>query len=280
MPSQPLRRRLLQWLCLMPVPVWAGRGGRSTRARASRPWPADPLGSAQWPDLAQQFIGDGAVVFSPQVVVQAPRHADDPMNVPVRVDARALVQGAGVSPRQVRRIRVVADLNPIRHVLDFEPLGVWPVVALRMRLEQASAVRALVQTDDGHWHVGGTLVGAAGGGCTAPGATRSDGSWQATLGQVQARWFDNPGEGSRRLRLRVMHPMDTGLVAGVPPFHLETLVISDAQGRVVCRLFLHEPVAENPLFTLEWPSDLAAQGPWRLGGRDNNGLRIDEGLSA
>lgn len=269
----PLRRTLLQWLPLAPwVPVVAAP------ARSQHPLPADPLGSAQWPDVARQFMGDAPVEVSAHVVVQTPVHADDPMNVPVRVDARPLLQAAGQAGRQVRRIRVVADLNPIRHVLDFEPLGVAPVLAFRMRLEQASAVRALVQTEDGCWHVAGARVGAAGGGCTAPGGARSDGSWQNTLGQVQARWFDNTEERTRRLRLRVMHPMDTGLVAGVPAFHLETLAISDGQGRVVCRLFLHEPVAENPLFTLEWPLALAAQGPWHLTGRDNNGLRIDEAI--
>lgn len=280
-----MRRRLLKGL---PLAGWLW--GEATRvqaqARSSAPvapsgkaqrWPADPLASPTWPDLARQFTDGGAVAFSTQVLVQAPLHADDPMNVPVRIDARALLASADRANRRVRRIRVVADLNPVRHVLDFEPLLALPVLALRMRLEQASPVRALVQTDDGHWHVGGTLVGAAGGGCTAPGGARSDSSWQDTLGQVQARWFDNPQEAARRLRLRVMHPMDTGLVPGVPAFYLETLTLTDARGQAACRLDLHEPVAENPLFTLEWPQAMAAawQGPWRVQGRDNNGLRID-----
>ncbi|MBY0464434.1 MAG: thiosulfate oxidation carrier complex protein SoxZ, partial [Burkholderiales bacterium] len=77
----------------------------------------------------------------------------------------------------------------------------------------------------------------------------------------------------RRLRLRVMHPMDTGLVAGIPAFHIEELKLVDAVGEVWWALQLHEPVSENPLITLEMPSQ-GGQG-FRVLGRDNNGNRID-----
>ncbi|MEZ5661952.1 MAG: quinoprotein dehydrogenase-associated SoxYZ-like carrier [Burkholderiaceae bacterium] len=229
----------------------------------------DPLGSMQWPGLRQEFIGKDAMVFSDRVHVKGPAFADDAMNVPLLIDARALGQDGG----GIRRVVVVADRNPVRQVLVFEPLRSLPVIAVRIRLEQASPVRAMVQTRDGHWHVGSTWVEAAGGGCTVPGATRADGSWSQTLNQVQARFFNNVLEGSRRLRLRVMHPMDTGLVAGIPAFHLEELELQDATGKPWWRLGLHEPVSENPLITFELPPD--ALGHLRLVGRDNNGNRID-----
>ena len=104
------------------------------------------------------------------------------------------------------------------------------------------------------------------------GATRADGSWRTTLNQVRARIFNNVIEGSRRLRVNIMHPMDTGLVAGIPAFYIERLALLDAQGEPWWRLALHEPVSENPLLTFELP----AQGPqeFRLDGQDNNGNRI------
>ena len=147
------------------------------------------------------------------------------------------------------------------------------MLAFRIRMEQASPVRAMVQTRDGQWHVGSTWVKASGGGCTVPGITRADGSWVKNLNQVQTKFFYNPVDGSRRLRLRVMHPMDTGLVAGIPAFHIEELRMVDAVGEVWWSLALHEPVSENPLITLELPSQ-GGQG-FRLLGRDNNGNRID-----
>lgn len=234
----------------------------------------DPLGSMQYPSLREQTIGQSSARFSDAVIVKGPAFADDAMNVPLLVDARGLSgTGGGVA-----RIRVAVDRNPVRQVLDFEPLNALPMLAFRIRMEQASPVRAFVQTRDGRWHVGSTWVQAAGGGCTVPGLTRADGSWSRTLGQVQARFFSNLIEGSRRLRLRVMHPMDTGLVAGVPAFYIEQLELQDASGQAWWRLALHEPVSENPLITFELPVQSPAS--FRLIGRDNNGNRIDAGVGA
>ncbi|GAA6140537.1 quinoprotein dehydrogenase-associated SoxYZ-like carrier [Hydrogenophaga sp. 5NK40-0174] len=229
----------------------------------------DPLGSMQWPTLHKEFIGDAAWSFSEQVQVRGPNFADDAMNVPLMVDARQVVASGQV----IKRIRVVVDRNPVRHVLDFEPLKSLPVIAFRIRMEQASPVRALVELGSGQWLVGSTWVEAAGGGCTVPGLTRADGSWSRTLGQVQARFFSNVLEGSRRLRLRVMHPMDTGLVAGTPAFYIEDLTLKDAAGQAWWHLSLHEPVSENPLLTLEMPSSAPRQ--FHLSGRDNGGNLIE-----
>lgn len=251
------------------------------RARADQPGlPAidrtegDPLGTLQWPDLRREFIGEGAVAFSDRVRVRVPETADDPLNVPVMVDARGLAAD-GV---RIRLIRVVVDRNPIRHVVDFEPLRSLPVLSLRLKLEQASPVRALAQAEDGAWHVAGAWVQAAGGGCTVAGSSRTDGSWSRTLNQVRARLFDNVIEGSRRLRVQVMHPMDTGLVAGIPAFHVERLALLDAAGQPWWRLALREPVSENPSLGFELP--LSLSGPLRLRGQDNNGNPIDAVLTA
>ena len=97
----------------------------------------------------------------------------------MRVDALADVQ----------RLIVLVDRNPIRKVLEYQPLAALPAIAFRFKLEQGSAVRAAVQTRDGQWHVGGTWVDSNGGGCTVSGATRQDASWAQTLGQGQAKVF-------------------------------------------------------------------------------------------
>jgi len=170
------RRHLLHTLGLAALPAWA-------HAQPSDPTGGDPLGSMQWPTLLRKHIGQAPWRFSPDVLVKGPDFAEDAMNVPVFLDARALVRSAG----PIERIVLLADRNPIQHILDFEPLACWPVLAFRFRMEQGSPVRALARTRDGHWHVGQTWVNAAGGGCTVPGLTRADGSWSRTLGQVQAQ---------------------------------------------------------------------------------------------
>jgi len=263
-----------QWLWGALAGGWAAPGLAAGAAPDERSG-GDPLGSLQWPTLRAQYLGaDAPVRFTDDVLVRTPAFADDALNVPLQIDARPL---AARGPA-LRRILVVVDRNPVREVLQFEPLRALPVLAFRLRLEQASPVRAMAQTEDGAWHVGGAMAQAPGGGCTVSGATRIDGSWRATLNQVQARIFPNVLQGSRRLRVNVMHPMDTGLVAGIPAFYIEQLQLLDAAGEAWWRLQLHEPVSENPFLTFELP--LVGPERFRLTGQDNNGNRIDAEVRA
>jgi sulfur-oxidizing protein SoxY len=229
----------------------------------------DPFGSFQWPDLSREFLGAEPVEFDARVKVLGPAFAEDPMNVPVTVSAEGL--------RDVERIVVLVDRNPIRKVLEYFPLASLPRVSFRFKLEQASPVRAAVRTHDGVWHVGGTLVDSAGGGCTAASATRRDDGWSRSLGDISARVFQRSvpagnAEAGTRLRLRVMHPMDTGLVGGVPAFYVNHLSLRDDAGRELVRLDSFEPVSENPVFSFDFAEP--PKGRLQLVGTDNNGNRI------
>ncbi len=232
----------------------------------------DPFGSLAWPGIRREFLGDAPVVFDARVQVRGPAFAEDPMNVPISVSTLGL--------EQVEQITVLVDRNPIRKVLDYVPLRASPGLSFRCKLEQASPVRAAVKTRDGDWHVGGTWVDSSGGGCTVAGATRQDGSWSATLGQVSGRLFENSAAPDRpalfsgtRLRVRVMHPMDTGLAAGIPPFYVNRLALLDGNGTELLRIAPFEPVSENPVFSFDFAQRPA--GVLRLVGTDNNGNRID-----
>jgi sulfur-oxidizing protein SoxY len=241
-------------------------------AQTSEATGGDPFGSFQWPDLKREFLGHGPVEFDARVQVRGPAFAEDPMNVPITVSADSL--------GDVLVITVLVDRNPIRKVLEYFPLGSLPRVSFRFKLEQASPVRAAVKTRDGVWHVGGVLVDSAGGGCTATGQTRRDGSWSRSLGELSARVFPHSApagsgaaDAATRLRLRVMHPMDTGLVDGIPAFYVNHLSLRDADGRELMRLNSFEPVSENPVFSFDFADQ--PTGPLRLVGSDNNGNRID-----
>ncbi len=240
-------------------------------ALAAEDFGGDPFRSFQWEDIRREFFGSARLAFDDRVQVRGPAFAEDPMNVPITVSA------AGLGP--VEAITVLVDRNPIRKVLEYFPVGAMPSVSFRFKLEQGSPVRAAVKTRDGVWHVGGTWVDSAGGGCTVAGATRKDGSWSQSLGLVSGRVFPaSPAAGSlvpagSRLRVRVMHPMDTGLVGGIPAFYVNKLAVRDAQGRELLRLNTFEPVSENPVFSFDF-SDRPT-GALRLTGTDNNGNRID-----
>lgn len=226
--------------------------------------PDDPLHSANWAELKKAHFPNQRIVFDNRVKVTAPKLAEDSMNVPIGVSAEALPD--------VEEVVVLADHNPIVKVLQFYPYAAKPALSFRLKLQQASPIRALARTRDGVWHAGGVWVDAAGGGCTAPSVGRASGSWTDTLNQVQSRVWNR--DGAHRLRLRIMHPMDTGLAPGIPAFYIERLSLTDATGRELMRVLPFEPVSENPVFSFDFPPGKAAAGPLTLTGVDNNGNRI------
>ena len=160
-----------------------------------------------------------------------------------------------------------ADCNPIVQVLRYFPERSGAYLSFRVMLQQSTPVRAAARSADGVWHVGGTWVQTVGGGCTAPSAAAGSKEWQQRLNEVSGRqWSEGPLAG--RVRLRIVHPMDTGLVAGTPAFHLEEIDLADAAGNRLMRVQTFEPVSENPVFTLN-RGDIA--GPVEASGHDNNG---------
>lgn len=226
---------------------------------------ADPLESPRWGDMRRAFFDGQAVVFDARVRLSAPAVAEDPLNVPITVDATALPG--------VEEMIVFADFNPIVKALRFEPGAARASLGFRLKLQQSSPVRVAARTADGMWRVGGAWVTTTGGGCTLPSLGSGSPEWQERLNEVNGRLWPRIG-GGERLRMRIIHPMDTGLAAGIPAFHIEDIVVTDASGQVLSRIQPLEPVAENPSFTL----DFAAVAPGErlhVGGRDNNGNPID-----
>ncbi len=226
----------------------------------------DPLGSSRWGDMKREFFRDERVVFDERVKVSAPATAEDAMNVPVKVDASAL---AGVE-----EVLVFADFNPIVKALSFEPGQARSVLGFRLKLQQSTPVRAAARTADGVWHVGGTWVNTTGGGCTLPSTGAGSAEWEQRLNEVSARLWPRI-DGGTRLRLQVIHPMDTGLAPGIPVFHIDELGVLLAGGEQLMMIRPAEPVAENPLFTIDIPPGVLGTGALKVSGRDNNGNRID-----
>lgn len=228
--------------------------------------PPDPFNSPQWDFVHQRFLKDEPYQFDGKVRVEAPPEAEDSLNVPIAFQVEGL--------EQVQEVVVVADLNPIQQVLRFRPKAMRPHLAFRMKLQQGSPIHVAAKTPDGIWHVGGVWVNAAGGGCTLPSVGTSSGDWTKTLGKVSGNVWQRP-DGSNRLRVRVMHPMDTGLASGIPTFHIENLNVLGADGQVLAELDLFEPISENPMLSF----DVADQSQFKLEGRDNNGNRIQAEVS-
>ena len=219
----------------------------------------DPVPSVMWAFYHKQMLGDAPFVFDERVKLLAPPFAEDARQVPLEIDARAF-QG------DVVRILAWAELNPLPKIVDFEPLQrVLPWLSIRIRIEQATPLRAAVQTRDGLWHVGSTLIDAAGGGCTAPSVVRTEPGWEDHVGEVLGGRY--PRGDFSRLRLQVAHPMDNGMVSGIPEFFLNHAELRGADDQVLARLELFPAVSENPNLGF----DLEGAGQTQLLLRDNSG---------
>lgn len=222
---------------------------------------ADPMKSPMWDDLAAKYLTGAPVVFDDRVEVAAPPVVEDQAQFPIAADARAL-------PR-VEKLIVFADLSPIPHILTLTPIRAAPYVSFRMKVEQATAVRAAALSD-GVWHVGSTYLVAMGGGCSAPAQARKDADWSRTVGDTRGRLWREPN-GFTRARFRIRHPMDTGLAKdNTPAYFIEKVEIASASGEPLAALETFEPLSENPTLTLSLNLPAAESGV-EIKARDNNG---------
>ncbi|WP_300535251.1 thiosulfate oxidation carrier protein SoxY [uncultured Mameliella sp.] len=99
----------------------------------------DPMGSGMWNYHQKGLLGDPADIrFDDRVVLRAPDSAEDSLNVPLLVDATAIPD--------VKRIVISADYGPIPHILTYYPEQAEPKLALRFKIDQATAIRASVET--------------------------------------------------------------------------------------------------------------------------------------
>ncbi|MBC2653436.1 quinoprotein dehydrogenase-associated SoxYZ-like carrier [Novosphingobium aerophilum] len=226
-------------------------------AGAARAGVPDPLHSPMWDMHAARLFANAPVVFDKAVRVDVPQIAENQHVFPVTVDARAL--------GEVRRIVILADLNPIPVAVDFAPSGAAPWLSLRIKLDQRTPVRAAVLAADGKWHVSGVWVDAAGGGCSAPPVSRAKGDWAQHLGELRGAMYSSTA--GPRLRFTVRHPMDTGLVENIPAYNIETIRVASGP-RDLATIMVWGSVAEDPAFSLLLP---AGTGAVTLRLRDSNG---------
>ncbi|MDF3840769.1 quinoprotein dehydrogenase-associated SoxYZ-like carrier [Pseudomonas citronellolis] len=246
------RRSLLLGLCGLPLLAAAVEG--------------DPVPSVMWDYHHKRLLGGEPFVFDERVKLGVPPFAEDARQVPVEVDARQL-------PGRFERLVLWAELNPIPHVLTLYPgKDLEALLAVRIRIEQATAIRAALRGEDGVWHVGSAWIDAAGGGCTAPSVVRAQAGWEQRLGQVHGGAFSRGP--NTRLRLQVDHPMDNGLVGGIPEFYLDHAELRTPEGEVLARLDLFPAVSENPSFSFE----LRGHPHAKLFLHDNNGNEFEAAL--
>lgn len=220
---------------------------------------APPHDSSMWNYYHQRLLNNQDFIFDDRVQVKTPPFAEDARQVPLEIDARSL-------PGTTQKIMLWAELNPIPQIMVVKPgEQLENLIAVRIRVEQATHVRAAFLQDDGLWHVGTGHIEAAGGGCTAPSVIRAEEGWEKHVGNIfGARHLrDN----SSFLRMRISHPMDNGLSGNIPEYFIDHAQLRDDSGQVLADFELFASISENPTLTLALKGEQQA----RLWLRDNNG---------
>ncbi|MGK9418422.1 quinoprotein dehydrogenase-associated SoxYZ-like carrier [Pseudomonas cedrina] len=240
------------WICCVPMLAWGS--------------PVDPVPSVMWAYYHQRFLDNAPFVFDERVKLLAPPFAEDARQVPLEIDARAF-------KGDVVKILAWAELNPLPQIVDFQPMErVLPWLSIRVRIEQATPLRAAVLTKDGLWHVGSALIDAAGGGCTAPSVVRTQPGWEDHLGEVLGGRY--PRAEFSRVKLHVAHPMDNGMISGIPEFFINHAELRGDYNRLLARLELFPAVSENPNLAF----DIEDPGPTRLTLRDTSGSQFEAAI--
>ena len=244
---------------LAAVLVSAG-GGAAAAGESAR----DPLGSEAWADIVETELAGGPVVYGGGLHLTMPDTVEDPFSVPVTIK---LTRSFG----KVAEIALFAENNPIRTAARIVPHRFVQAVGFNIRLEGSGPVRAAAMDSDGVWHVVHKRVSVlTPGGCSAP-----DPGAQSALGEIAVRRFDRAG-GASRLKLRINHPMDTGLAAAAngeitPAYYIERIELADENG-AIATLATRAALSRDPVFLF----DLAdGRREVRVTAEDSAGLRFE-----
>jgi sulfur-oxidizing protein SoxY len=223
---------------------------------------ADPLGTETWQDILDLEFDGAEVVYDDSFYLLVPETVEEAFSVPVLmnfVDA----------PFEVVEIALFAENNPFPQVVRVYPHRRLDAVGLNIRLERSTPVRAAAMDPEGVWHIvhQEVFVGTPGG-CSAGGG----GAGGSGIGNISMRQFVRT-DGESRLKVRIAHPMDTGLATNeftgeaIPAYYIDQVTISDDKGSLA-KMLLWASIAANPTFLLDLPE---TQQSVRISASDTDG---------
>ena len=184
------------------------------------------------------------------IELDTPARAFDAAVVPI-----AIRTGMAQTPeRYVKKLWLVVDGNPspVGAVFTFTPESGRADIETRIRIEEYTYVRAIVETNDGKLHMKANYVKAAGG-CSAPAGKDLEAA-MARLGRMKFRTEGGVQMNQPNLaELMISHPNVSGLAMDqvtrlyAPPRFVRTVQVSYA-GKTVMSADVDFTISENPNF--------------------------------
>lgn len=206
-----------------------------------------------WDGLKGDVFGDRTILNDTGLVrIEAPKRAQDAALVPVDI----YIDPAKV-PDGIKSLTLIIDVNPSPVAATFkigEDAGITHL-STRVRVNDYSYLRAIVETPDGALHMNKVFVKASGG-CSAPAVKNMDEAL-ATMGQMKLREFPAEAAKEPELQLMIRHPNNSGLQRDpltqyfIPAHFIQELSISQAD-RPILSMEGGISISEDPNFRFDF----------------------------
>lgn len=237
----------------------------------------DPSASPVWKKVRTSLFQDKDIKPAPAglLSLEAPTRAIDAAVVPIAIRTR-FPQTPGSF---VRKLYLIIDANPspISAIFELIPESGRVEIETRVRVDEYSHVRAIVEMNDGQLYATTRFVKASGG-CSAPAGTDAQAAL-ASLGKMRLRVDgDLKGREPVRAGLVINHPNHSGLAMDqftrqFTPAHYVRKVDVSYAGKPVFSADLDFSISENPNFRFYFQPQ--AQGEMRVSAVDSRDMRFE-----
>ncbi len=228
-----------------------------------------------WGDLRSDLFGDSAVIAEEDgmVKLEAPYRAEDAAIVPITVTIPA-----SIAPK-VSKLTLLVEKNPAPVVGTFtfgSAAGYGDrKISTRIRINEYSNVRAIIETEDGKLHMTTKFVKGAGG-CSAP-ALKDMETAMRELGKMKLKpsvGHANTSTPMREGQVMIRHPNNSGLQVNhytglfIPAKFVNSIDIRKGN-EVVFKLVGGISFSENPHLQFTYASGV--EGPLTVTAKDTDG---------
>lgn len=218
--------------------------------------PADhrhKLSDAVWEkNLRRQNFQDREIIEGVQqniLELKAPIAAEDATIVPISIHTKI----SQTPERYIKKMSVFVDQNPMPVVgfFEFTPDSGKADLAMRIRIDTFSYVRAVAELNTGELYMTKSFVKAKGA-CSAPPPASMEDS-KKLLGKMKMKVVGNVTLGEPNLmQVKVRHPNITGMAplrvgsrVIPPPFFMDTIEV-DYNGKLIVKAFLTFSISMDP----------------------------------
>lgn len=227
---------------------------------------ADTSDDERWAELKEMVFDDREILDGSGVVeLEAPMRAYDAAIVPVTI--KALIPQT--AEHYIKTITLLVDKNPVpvAGVFHMMPENGIATISTRIRVNEYTNVRAVVETSDGKLYQAVRFVKAAGG-CSAP-AMKDQETAMARIGRMKLRYEERASANTpNQAQIMISHPNNSGLQMNqltrhyIPARYIEKIRVSYGD-RTLLTVEGDISLSENPsihfYFVPDGPGEITAE---------------------